>query len=497
MRRTKIICTIGPASDGPQMINALIFAGMDVARLNFSHGRLEEHAERIRLIRACEAKTGRHIAVLQDIQGPKIRVGQVAGSPRPVAKGERLFFTDAEEKSNPECIYVPYPHLTRDLRPDQKIYLDDGLIELQVVNVEPGLLECLVTVGGELKSRMGMTLPGVRVDLPPLGENDLVHIRFGVEHGVDYIAASFVRRAAHVEAVRRVVESFGGNIPIIAKIESEEGVANIEEIIAAADGVMVARGDLGIELPPEEVPLVQKHLISRCNQAGKPVITATQMLDSMIRNPRPTRAEVTDVANAILDGTDAVMLSGETAVGKYPVEAVLTLAKVAERAEDAMAFGRIQKVSPPSDGRHFLFSFDESNLSFDENKAGHPYHRASSVAEAIARATCETAHTVKAKAIICSTQSGATARLVSKYRPRPPIVAVTPNESVVRRLSLIWGVYPVLGPKAVNTDDMMDVAMSAALHSNIIKKGDVVAVAAGVRTGEPGSTNLLQIHMVS
>lgn len=470
MRRTKIVCTIGPASEGLAETTALIAAGMDVARLNFSHGTLAEHGRRIQNIRAAQKQAGRPIAILLDIQGPKIRIGDVVGSPRLVKKGDRLIFTTDINHCAENIIYVPYPSLKQDVHPGQVIFLDDGLIELQVEEVSAQEIKCVVTVGGELKSRKGLTLPGVCVDLPPLGERDLEHIRFGVAQGVDYIAASFVRRAEHIQAVRQAVWEAGADLPIIAKVESEEGVRNINEIVAAADGVMVARGDLGIELPPEEVPLVQKHLITQCNLAGKPVITATQMLDSMVRNPRPTRAEVTDVANAILDGTDAVMLSGETAVGKYPVEAVTTMHKIAARTEEAMQFNKLL------------------NNSLCGGKA--------CIAEAIAKSTCDTARSVHAAAILCSTQSGASARLVSKYRPQAPIIAVTPYQHVAQQLALVWGVYPVLGPRTNNTDSMMDVAICAALKSKLVAEGDVVAVAAGVRTDAPGSTNMLLVHIV-
>lgn len=470
MRRTKIVCTIGPASEGLAETTALIAAGMDVARLNFSHGTLEEHERRINNIRAAQKRAGRPIAILLDIQGPKIRIGNVKDAPRQVKKGERLILTINDNHPASNAIYVPYPSLTKDVCPGQVVFLDDGLIELRVEDVKTNDLVCVVVVGGDLKSRKGLTLPGICVDLPPLGERDLEHIKFGVAKGVDYIAASFVRRAEHVEAVRQAVRAAGGDLPIIAKVESEEGVRNIEGIVDAADAVMVARGDLGIELPPEEVPLVQKHMIAQCNLAGKPVITATQMLDSMVRNPRPTRAEVTDVANAILDGTDAVMLSGETAVGKYAVEAVTTMHKVATHTEKAFEFGKLL------------------NNTLSGGQA--------CIAEAIARSTCDTAHCVNAVAILCSTQSGASARLVSKYRPQAPIIAITPYQHVAQQLALVWGVYPMVGPRTNNTDDMMDAAISAALESKLVAEGDVLAVAAGVRTDTPGSTNMLLVHIV-
>ncbi len=466
LRRTKIVCTIGPATEALEQIEALIAAGMDVARLNCSHGTLEEHAARIGNIREAEARARRSIGILLDVQGPKIRIGEVPPGRRMVAKGERLSFSVDPRAADGESIYVAYPSLPLDVKPGSIIFLDDGLLELRVESVTGSSVTCVVTTGGELKARKGMTLPGVAVDLPPLGERDLEHIRFGAEHACDFVAASFVRRSDHVQVVKEAIASCGSEMQVIAKVESEEGVRNIDEIIASADGIMVARGDLGIELPPEEVPLVQKLLIEKCNAAGKPVITATQMLDSMVRNPRPTRAEVTDVANAIFDGSDAVMLSGETAVGKYPVETVSTMHRISQRTEEALDY---------SD------ELPQAQVS---------------VAEAIARATCATAASVSASAILCSTQSGLTARLVSKYRPRAPIVALTPNEGVARQLALVWGVHPLVVPRTDNIDHMLDVALETALLWQLVSPGDTVAIAAGVRTGVPGSTNMLQVQVV-
>lgn len=466
LRRTKIVCTIGPTSEAPEQIEALIAAGMDVARLNCSHGTLEEHAARIANIREAELRAKRPIGILLDVQGPKIRIGEVPAGRRMVAKGERLSFTVDPRAAVGGPIYVAYPNLPVDVKPGSVIFLDDGLLELRVESVTGSTVTCVVTTGGELKARKGMTLPGVAVDLPPLGERDLEHIRFGAAHACDFVAASFVRRAEHVRVAKQAIADCGSSMQVIAKVESEEGVRNIDEIIASADGIMVARGDLGIELPPEEVPLVQKLIIKKCNAAGKPVITATQMLDSMVRNPRPTRAEVTDVANAIFDGSDAVMLSGETAVGKYPVETVSTMHRISQRTEEAVDYS------------------DEL-----------PQARVS-VAEAIARATCATAASVNASAILCSTQSGSTARLVSKYRPRAPIIALTPYERVARQLALAWGVHPLVVPRADTIDHMLDVALEAALRWQLVSPGDTVAIAAGVRTGVPGSTNMLQVQVV-
>ncbi len=472
MRKTKIVCTIGPASQSNEVIGQLLDAGMNVARLNFSHGTYEEHTARLQTLREVAAQKGKVLGILQDIQGPKIRIGIFAEDKVLLKQGERFVLTtqDIGPRGTAEKVYVGYPKLPRDVKPGSVIYLDDGLLELKVTAVEDEDVVCEVVVGGELSSRKGVSLPGIDVDLPPLTDSDMSDIKFGVEQGVDAVAASFVRRAEHIEAVKQVIAAAGGSQPVIAKIESEEGVRNIDEIIAAADGVMVARGDMGVEIAPEEVPVIQKMIIRKCNLAGKPVITATQMLDSMIRNPRPTRAEVTDVANAILDGTDAVMLSGETAVGKYAVSAVQIMHRIAARTESSM------------DYRNLL--------------AGKREFARLSITEAISHATCMTAQDVGASAIICSTQSGSTARMVSKYRPGSAIIAVTPYERVVRRLAFAWGVYPILVPRTNNIDSMLDVAVGAALQSGLVKKGDTITIAAGVKTGTPGSTNLLQVVRV-
>ena len=356
------------------------------------------------------------------------------------------------------------------MKPGSIIYIDDGLIELEVGDVRGKELICKVITGGEIGSRKGVTLPGVEIDLPAVTKEDIEHIRFGVRQGVDFIAASFVRRPEHVLEVRRVIEEAGGNIPIIAKIESDEGLRNIDDIIKVSDGIMVARGDLGVEIPSEEVPLAQKMLIKKCNEAGIPVITATQMLDSMIRNPRPTRAEVTDVANAILDGTDCVMLSGETAIGKYPVEAVKVMARIAIRIEKSIDYRAI-------------LNDMQSN-------------RRQSIEESIALATCQTALDLDVKAIICSTQSGATARFIANHRPQAPILAVCPYENVIRQLSLSRGVYPILVGRPSTIDEMSDIAVEAAKAKGFVNSGDIVTITAGVKTSVPGSTNMLQVYQV-
>lgn len=470
MRQTKIVCTIGPASESPTVIAKLVQRGMNMARLNLSHGTLEEHRNRIRNIRSISAEQNKLVSILLDIQGPKIRTGLLPEGTREVEEGELLAFSPDPNKVKDGCIHIAYDNLLNDIQKGSTIFLDDGLIELVVERVESDRAFCRVVTGGTLKGRKGVSLPGVKVGLPALTDNDIEHIRFGVEEGVDYFAASFVRKAEHVQAVAEIIRQFGGTQRVVAKIENAEGIENMDEIIDAADAIMVARGDMGVELPPEDVPIVQKRIIKKCNEAGKPVITATQMLDSMVRSPRPTRAEATDVANAIFDGTDAVMLSGETAVGRYPARVVEVMDKIAKRAETAMDFP--------------LF------LDRARHASG------GSIAEAIARATSELVQDLRVRAILCSTQSGATARLLSKYRPKVPIVALTPYEHVARQLMLVWGVHPFIGPPQGNIDDIIDAAIYVARQNGIIETGDTVAIAAGVRTGVPGSTNLLQVHIV-
>jgi pyruvate kinase len=470
IRKTKIVCTIGPATDSPEMIEALIKAGMNVARLNLSHGYSDEHLTRIKLIRECSEKLGANVGILLDIKGPKIRLGELEPDKFNVEAGQELILTTEYCVGTPSKIFVNYPYLVDDVHPGDTIYIDDGLIELAVVSKTGKQVICKALVGGSIGSRKGVTLPGVDVKLPPLTEEDIKHIKFGVENGVDFIAASFVRTADNVMAVKELIASFGGDVPVIAKIENGEGIRNIDAIVAAADGVMVARGDMGVEIPPEEVPMAQKMIIEKCNDQGKPVITATQMLDSMIRNPRATRAEITDVANAILDGTDAVMLSGETAVGKYPIKAVSLMNRVAIRVEETMDYqARLEK---------------------------RRRNQRQNIADAISLATCQTASDLDAKAIICSTQSGATARSIAKYRPEAMIIAVCPNQSVVNRLMLSWGVNPFAAQKPTNLEDLIDVAVNTAKQQGFVKDGDIVAISAGVKTGTPGSTNLLQVQKI-
>ncbi len=473
MRKTKIVCTIGPASESIEKLTQLMEAGMNVARLNFSHGDFEEHGARIKNIREASKKIGKNIAILLDTKGPEIRTHNMVNGTIELQVGTKCIISMTEVEGTPEKFSVTYEGLIDDVQVGSKILLDDGLIGLEVeqLDKENGDIHVKVLNTGTLKNKKGVNVPGVSVKLPGITEKDANDILFGIEQNVDFIAASFVRRASDVLEIRQLLEKNNGtHIHIIPKIENQEGVDNIEEILEVSDGLMVARGDLGVEIPAEEVPLVQKDLIKKCNALGKPVITATQMLDSMQRNPRPTRAEASDVANAIFDGTDAIMLSGETAAGTYPVEAVQTMHNIASRAESAL------------DHKNLL-----SNLSKNNEHT---------ITDAIGESVAHTALNLNVNAIITSTESGHTARMISKYRPKAPIVAVTANDYVVRRLALVWGVYPQLGQKSITTDEVLDNAVDESLNSGLVSHGDLVVITAGVPIGQAGTTNLMKIHVV-
>ncbi|MEW6274455.1 MAG: pyruvate kinase [Bacillota bacterium] len=469
MKRTKIVCTIGPASDSVDILVKMMQAGMNVARLNFSHGTREEHARRIDLIREAAARAGKNIALLLDTKGPEVRLG-VLEEPVMLKAGQKVILAAGKERGNAARLPVLFKDLPRQVVPGNTILIADGLIELKVISVRGDEIECEVIHGGEVTSHKGVNVPDAALDLPAVTEQDREDIFFGIERNVDILAVSFVRRAADVLAVRQILAEAGAGLDVVAKIESREGVNNLDEIIAVADGVMVARGDLGVGIPVEEVPLVQKLIIKKCNQAGKPVITATQMLESMIHNPRPSRAEASDVANAILDGTDAVMLSGETAIGKYPVEAVEVMARIAVRVEASLPYTEILERAGKSPAR--------------------------TVTDAISHATCAAAQDLGAAAIITSTQTGYTARMVSKYRPRAPIIAVTPEMKVLRKLALVWGVQPLLIAPIKDTDSMIASAIEISLAAGMVKPGDLVVITAGVPVGMRGTTNLLKVHVV-
>ncbi|WP_421380434.1 pyruvate kinase [Bacillus salacetis] len=473
MRKTKIVCTIGPASETVEKLTELIEAGMNVARLNFSHGDHEEHGARIKNIRTAAEKTGKTIGILLDTKGPEIRTNNMENGAIELEKGSEVIVSMKEVLGTPDKFSITYESLIDDVEAGSKILLDDGLIGLEVISLDKnaGEIKTKVLNSGTLKNKKGVNVPGVSVNLPGITDKDAKDIIFGIEQGVDFIAASFVRRASDVLEIHQLLEDHNaGNIQIIPKIENQEGVDNIDEVLEVSDGLMVARGDLGVEIPAEEVPLVQKALIKKCNALGKPVITATQMLDSMQRNPRPTRAEASDVANAIFDGTDAIMLSGETAAGAYPVEAVQTMHNIASRAETALDYKEIL-----------------SNTSKD---AGH------NMTDAIGQSVAHTAINLSVNAIVAPTESGHTAKMISKYRPKAPIIAVTANDSVSRKLALAWGVYPQMGRKVETTDEMLEMAVEESVNSGLITHGDRIIITAGVPIGESGTTNLMKIHVV-
>lgn len=471
MHKTKIVCTIGPASEQVETLRELIRNGMNVARLNFSHGSHEEHAARIANIRQAAEEEGKVISIILDTKGPEIRTRDVKDGEVVLETGQRFILTTEDVLGDQERVSITYDQCPQDVYPGATILIDDGLIGLTVDNTTETEIHCTVTNGGVLKNKKGVNIPGVKVNLPAITEKDQEDILFGIRQDVDFIAASFVRKKEDVLAIRKLLEMHDSNIQIISKIENQEGITNIEEILEVSDGLMVARGDLGVEVPAEEVPLLQKELIRKCNLLGKPVITATQMLDSMQRNPRPTRAEASDVANAILDGTDAIMLSGETAAGKYPVESVRTMATIAERTETAVDHDRIL-----------------DQLIKEESIYG--------ITETISQAVVFTSKNLKCSAIVTPTESGYTARMISKYRPKAPIIAVTPYEQVQRKLTLIRGVFPMLGEKCDNTDEMVQTAIHAAYESTLVKQGDMIAITAGVPVGKSGTTNLLKVHVM-
>lgn len=467
MRRTKIVCTIGPASESAEKIQQLLQAGMNVARLNFSHGTHAEHGRRIQALREEAQKQGRHLGILLDTKGPEIRTGLVPEEGIQL-KSEAQFILDTDLKTlgSVERVGITYFELWKEVKPGTHILLDDGLIDLQVESIQEGKISTIVKNGGLLKSQKGVNVPGIPIQLPAVTEKDREDILFGIQEGIDFIAASFTRKASDILAVRRIVEEQGANIKIIAKIESREGIINLDGILEVADGLMVARGDLGVEIPVEEVPIHQKDMINKCHFLGKPVIVATQMLDSMIRNPRPTRAEASDVANAILDGTDAIMLSGETAAGSYPIEAVQMMNKIALQTES-----------------HY----------FDSRSPRHPHLN---VAEAISHASYTIARDLEASAILTPTHSGLTARMISKYRPKSLIIAATPFSQIARQLTLQWGVYPLLIQESYGTDQLLSIAVNESISHKLIQTGDVVVITAGVPVGKVGTTNMIKVQVI-
>jgi len=469
MIKTKIVCTIGPASNSYEKIEKLIQGGMDVARLNFSHGSHEEHHQVIVNIRQASLKTNESVAILQDLGGPKIRIGKIKKEPILLKEGSSFILTNREVPGDEQGVSVTFPSLPQKVKKGDSIFLADGILELKVKELTPTDIICRVVRGGKLTSHKGINIPNISMDISSLTEKDYQDILFGIKNKVDFIGLSFTRNAEDVLRAKKFLKENGAeNISLIAKIEKKEAVDNLKEIIETSDGIMIARGDLGVEIPLENVPLIQKDIIKRCNLVGKPVITATQMLMSMVSGPRPTRAEVTDVANAILDGTDAIMLSEETAVGNYPVEAVETMNKIALRVEKVIDYKKI---------------LSERSLSV---KPTNP--------DAISHATCQVALDLKAKAIVTFTFSGSTARMVSRYRPPVPIIAASIRDSTVRKLALSWGVYPFKSEELENTDDMIEKSRKVALATGLVKKGDKIIITAGIPFKIPGTTNLLKVE---
>jgi len=469
-RKAKIVCTIGPASNSEQMLRELMRLGMDVARLNFSHGTHEEHARVIERVRKAAQKEGRPICILQDLQGPKIRTGRLKRrTPVKLKAGSKLVITPHDVPGTANLLGTTYPQLAQDVEPGSRILLSDGLIELRVRAVHGGDVECEVVNGGMLGEHKGINLPGTALSVPAISEKDMADIAFGLKHEVDVIAASFIRTAEDVLAAKRFIISKQGNVPVIAKLEKPQAIDHLEEIFDVSDGVMVARGDLGVEVPPEKVPVIQKHIIRRAAEWRKPVITATQMLESMIENPRPTRAEVSDVANAIFDGSDAVMLSAESASGKYPREAVVMMSKIIREAES-----RVLELVPHRSRR------DARKLSIQET-----------ICESVAHA----AQDLEMGAIAVFTETGTTARLISKYRPKAHIFAFTSNHQVCNRMNLLWGVHPTRCEMAPSAEDMLRVAETELQALGAVHAGDVMGIVAGTQRSS-GSTNFMRLHMV-
>ena len=470
MRKTKIICTLGPSTDREGVMRELILAGMNIARFNFSHGSYEEHKGRLDNLKKLRAELNMPVAALLDTKGPEIRLRQFKDGKTRLEAGQTFTLTTREVEGTNEICSISYKDLPGDVSVGSTILLADGLISLTVTALTDTDITCVVNNSGPISNNKGVNVPGVSLSMPYLSQKDKDDILFGIQNGYDFIAASFTRNAQDIQDIRRLLDEHNSPIRIIAKIENQEGIDNIQEILAAADGVMVARGDMGVEIDFTEIPMIQKNIICQSFSSGKPVVTATQMLESMIENPRPTRAEITDVANAIYDGTSAIMLSGETAAGKYPVEAVRTMAAIAVRTEsDASYIEHMRK--PPVDARM-------------------------NITGATAAAACSTASNINASAIVTVTKSGETARLLSKVRPQTPIIACVIDEQVQRHLALSWGVTPILMPYAHNTDELVELSTKAAMEKGLLETGDLVVVTAGVPVGVSGTTNMMKVHMV-
>jgi pyruvate kinase len=467
-RHSKIVCTIGPATRSPRMIDRLLQAGMDVARLNFSHGSHRDHAQSIEMLRAASVKAQKPIAILADLPGPKIRTGKLAGASSVTLRtGQKFVITTAQILGDASRVSTTFRQLPKEVHRGDRVLLSDGLIELRVEQVRGREVICRVLNGGALGEHKGINLPGVKLRVPALTAKDRQDLRFALKHGANYIAVSFVRRSEDVVLAKTLVRRAGKEIPIIAKLEKPEAIANLDGILRVADGVMVARGDLGVEMSPEKVPVVQKTIIARARQFRRPVITATQMLESMTGNPRPTRAEASDVANAIFDGSDAVMLSAETATGKYPVQTVTMMARIIEAAESSIT--------------EFPRPVPQEQLQ---------------VAEIIAELVCHASRELRMKVIAVFSHSGFTARLISRYRPLVPIIAFSPEAETRRRMALIWGVRPRSIAPVRNIDGLADVAEKRLLEEGLVQKGDVIGIVAGTPMGIRGTTNFVKLHVI-
>ena len=476
MRKTKIICTLGPAVDNEEAMRRLILAGMNAARFNFSHGTHESHLAQLNKLKRVRDELGRPVATILDTKGPEIRIRSFANGPITLKRGDTFTLSTADVPGDQSRVSVTYASLHEELAAGCRVLIDDGLVELLVTEVKGTEIHCSVESGGELSSNKSINIPDVPIPLPSLTERDEQDIKFGVEQDFDFIAASFVRRARDVEDIRAVLRKYGGeDIRIIAKIENREGVNNVDEIIAAADGLMVARGDLGVEIPAYEVPVLQKEMIKKTVAQGKPVIIATQMLDSMIRNPRPTRAEVSDVANAVFDGASCVMLSGETASGKYPLEALETMVRTVTAAENSIDYW----------DRFRRANFSAENTSTE-----------STISDAITHTCCMTAMDLNAKAILAATSSGVTARMIARFKPACPIAALTVTERARRQLAIAWGVHPYLYGTVDSTDRLFSLAVDCARKEGVVQPGDTVVVTAGIPIGQSGSTNLIKAQVV-
>ena len=470
LKKTKIICTQGPSTENPGVVEELIRNGMNCARFNFSHGDHAEHLGRINMVREAAKKVGRVVSLILDAKGPEMRLGEFRDGKVMLEKGNKFTLTYADEPGDETHVSVNHKGLYTEVKPGDTLLLSDGLVALKVDAIHDKDIETTIQNSGQMSTRKRVAAPGVSLGLPPISEQDEKDIIFACEQDMDFVAASFIQRPEDVLVIRKLIEEHNGRMEIIPKIENLEGVKNFDKILEVSDGIMVARGDLGVEVPAEDVPLIQKDIIRKCNKAGKPVIVATQMLESMTDNPRPTRAEVSDVGNAILDGTDAIMLSGETASGKYPVEAVATMSRIAKRIEESLGYKDL---------------FVEQGIEHLKSRT-----------RAVAHATVQMAYEMDAAAIITPTESGFTTEVVSKYRPKASIIAYCPDEKAVRQMNLRWGVYPMLGKKWHDRNEMAIAAAAAALEHGYVKVGDCTIITSGIKTAEDGNTNSIRVYTI-